>query len=206
MNNIYASYGEYYHIDVEGINMPRKYDVHHSILQLLEEKDLSRKELLKQVRKNSEPSISDKTLNESLIRLLKDKKIAVTGYDLGIYEGVSRVQSMKPDGIIFSKVNIDPMEMENLLKKLESDDLKEVKSSLHKLKIIFRVKMASIRIDKKENPVVFDDIFSKILLHINNQDSNQKRIITQRLAYALSGEKNSEEILKQLLAALRINI
>ena len=185
--------------------MPRKYEVHQLILQLLDEKDLSRNELLKQVRNKSELSVSDKTLNESLIRLLKDNKIAVTGYDLGIYDGVSRVQSMKPDGIIFSRVNIDPIEMEILLKKLESDDTKEVKSTLHKLKIIFRIKMGLIRPEENENPEIFDHIFSKILRYINNQDSNQKRIITQSLAWALSDEKDSEIILKNLLEALRLN-
>ncbi|MBV1767854.1 MAG: hypothetical protein KUA29_06110 [Methanobacterium sp.] len=53
--------------------MPRKYEVHHLIIQSLEEKDLSRIELLKKVRKKSGLTVSDKTLNEALMRLLRDK-------------------------------------------------------------------------------------------------------------------------------------
>ncbi|QUH23885.1 hypothetical protein HYG87_09025 [Methanobacterium alkalithermotolerans] len=185
--------------------MPRKYEVHHVIIQSLEEKDLSRVDLLKQVRKKSGLTVSDKTLNEALMRLLRDNKITVTGYDIGIYEGISRVQSMKSDGIIFSKVNTDPIEIGIFLKKLESDNLEEAKKALHKLKILFRIKMTKLKGIENSSSDKFDEIFTKILRYINTQDLNQKRIITQRLAWALSDEKDSQEILKQLLAALRIN-
>ena len=185
--------------------MPRKYEVHHLIIHSLEEKDLSRLELLKQVRKKSGLTVSDKTLNEALMRLLRDNKITVTGYDIGIYDGISRVQSMKSEGIIFSKVNTDPIEIGIFLKKLESDNLEEAKKALSKLKILFRIKMNLISGNENSGPEKFDEMFTKILRYINTQDLNQKRIITQRLAWALSEEKDSQEILKQLLAALRIN-
>ena len=185
--------------------MPRKYEVHHVIIQSLEEKDLSRVDLLKQVRKKSGLTVSDKTLNEALMRLLRDNKITVTGYDIGIYEGISRVQSMKSDGIIFSKVNTDPIEIGIFLKKLESDNLEEAKKALHKLKILFRIKMNLISGNENSGPEKLDEMFTKILRYMNTQDLNQKRIITQRLSWALSDEKDSKETLKQLVAALRLN-
>ena len=123
---------------------------------------------------------------------------------MGIYDGVSRVQSMKSDGIIFSKVNTDPIEIGIFLKKLESDDLEEAKAALHKLKIIFRIKMSKLKGIENSGHYKFNVMFTKILRYMNTQDFDQKRIITQRLAWALSDEKDSQEILKQLLNALRI--
>ncbi|MBV1729097.1 MAG: hypothetical protein KUA33_02425, partial [Methanobacterium sp.] len=76
--------------------------------------------------------------------------------------------------------------------------------ALHKLKILFRTKMNLISGNENSVPEKFDEMFTKILRYMNTQDFDQKRIITQRLAWALSDEKDSQEILKQLLNALRI--
>ncbi len=182
--------------------MPRKYEVHHLITKFLDEQDLSRIELLKLVREELDLPVTDKTLNESLIRLLRENKISVIGYDLGIYEGVSRVQSFKPNGIVFTKVNTDPVEIEFLLKKLDSDDLEEVKSALHKLKILFQIKLDLILSQK--NPDKGNELFHKIIAYRNNQVSDRKRKFTQNLAWALSDQKDSPEILKHILKFLRL--
>ena len=54
--------------------MPKNYNMKEMILELLEGKELSKKELLEDIRKKSNRSTSDKTLNESLMILLKEKK------------------------------------------------------------------------------------------------------------------------------------
>ena len=66
--------------------MPKNYNMKEIILELLDGKELSKKELLEDIRNKSNRSTSDKTLNESLMILLKEKKIYITSYDFGIYE------------------------------------------------------------------------------------------------------------------------
>ena len=55
--------------------MPKNYNMKETILELLASRELSKKELLDIIRKKSERSTSDKTLNESLMVLLKEKKV-----------------------------------------------------------------------------------------------------------------------------------
>ncbi len=81
--------------------MSKKYDIKSLILEILSENDFAKYELSHKIRTIYGLSISDKTLNESLIKLLYTSKIEVVGYDLSIYDGVKRVQSFKSDGIIF---------------------------------------------------------------------------------------------------------
>ena len=83
--------------------MPKKYNVSYLILEMLSENDLAKHDLLRKIKTMYDLSISDKTLNESLVKLLRNYKIYVVGYDLSIYDGAKRVQSLKSDGIIFSK-------------------------------------------------------------------------------------------------------
>lgn len=83
--------------------MSKGYNVKSLILELLSENDLAKYELLLKIKTNYGLSISNKTLNESLIRLLQNSEICVVGYDLSIYDGSKRIQSLKSDGIIFSK-------------------------------------------------------------------------------------------------------
>ena len=93
--------------------MPRNYRLKESILQVLDKKELSKKELLEYIKKNSKMNISDKTFNESLMTLLKEGKLCMIGYDFSIYQDVKRIQSIRPDGIIFSLVKTDFFEIES---------------------------------------------------------------------------------------------
>ena len=103
--------------------MPKNYNMKEIILELLAGKELSKKELLENIRKESLRSTSDKTLNESLMMLLKERKIYITNYDFSIYDGVKRIQSIKPEGIVFGLMKTDFVEIETLIKLLESDDV-----------------------------------------------------------------------------------
>lgn len=96
--------------------MPRKYNIDRVILEVLQEGDLSRVELGERIRSEIGFAVTDKTINEAIFKLLKASRITVTGYDLGVYDGVERVQSLKPDGIVFGLVQRDPVEM-NLYKE-----------------------------------------------------------------------------------------
>lgn len=183
--------------------MPRKYEVRNLILDALGENDLSRVDLMKTARKESGLTISDKTLNEALINLLRENVIGVVGYDLKIYDGVNRVQSMKSDGIIFSKFKNDQFETSLLIHKLESEDIEELRNSAYRLKILFKNKIRHSKLDLESNKDT-DEVFNKIIRYISIQDEPQKRIMTQKLALALSDEKESDETLRQLLAFLRI--
>lgn len=182
--------------------MPKKYEVQKFILQALEGKDLSKMDLLHNTRKESGFSISDKTLNESLIHLLRQNKVGVVGYDLGIYDGIKRVQSMKADGIIFSRFKNDPFEVGILIGKLESEDIEDARKAMHRLKMIFKNKINTLPDIKSDTDT--DEIFNKIMHYINIQNENQKRIMTQKFALALSDEKESTETLRQLIAVLRL--
>lgn len=83
--------------------MSKKYNVKSLILEMLSENDLAKHDLLRKIKTIHGLSISDKTLNEALIKLLRDSEIQVVGYDLSIYDGAKRVQSLKSEGIIFAK-------------------------------------------------------------------------------------------------------
>ncbi len=106
--------------------MPKNYNMKEIILELLAGNELSKKELLEKIRKESLRSTSDKTLNESLMMLLKERKIYITNYDFSIYDGVKRIQSIKPEGIVFGLMKTDFVEIETLIKLLESDDVEVV--------------------------------------------------------------------------------
>ncbi|MDI9615559.1 hypothetical protein [Methanothermobacter sp.] len=177
--------------------MPRKYNIDRVILEILQDGDLSRAEIVDRIRSRIEFSVTDKTINEAIFKLLKASRITVTGYDLGIYNGVDRVQSLKPDGIMFGLVQRDPLEMNLLIRKLESENLHESESALNKLRKIFRAKTAKIGVDA-------EDIFGMIINEILSLDPDQKRIMTQKLAYALSDEDDAHEQLRHLITYFEI--
>ncbi|UTB33252.1 MAG: hypothetical protein NKF70_02985 [Methanobacterium sp. ERen5] len=54
--------------------MPKNYNMKEIILELLDGRELSKKGLLEEIRRESERSTSDKTLNESLMALLREKR------------------------------------------------------------------------------------------------------------------------------------
>ena len=180
--------------------MPRNYKLKELILETLDEKELSKKELLGHIMTNSHMNISDKTFNESLMNLLRDGKICMIGYDFGIYQDVKRIQSIRPDGIIFSLVKTDFFEIESLIKKLESGNEEEVKNASYKLKRIFRNKISEL----EKNGVILevksaDTLFNRIIYYIDSQQEKQKKILTTKLAWSLSDVEGDDNFLQDIL-------
>ena len=180
--------------------MPKNYNMKEIILDLLNGRELSKKELLEEIRRESERSTSDKTLNESLMTLLKEKRIYITNYDFSIYDDVKRIQSIKPEGIVFGLMKTDFVEIETLIKLLESNDVDEVKLASSKLKMNFRNKMDELKF--RESYVKNEDIdalFNRIIFYIYSQSEDQKRILINKLAWSLSNENGSLDLFEDLL-------
>ncbi len=184
--------------------MPRNYKLKESILQTLDEKELSRKELIGYIMRNSKMNISDKTFNESLMNLLKDGKICIIGYDFDIYHDVKRIQSIRPDGIIFSLVKTDFFEIESLINKLESGNEEEVKNASYKLRRISRKKIQELEeegiLSEKENA---DTLFNRIVYYIDSQPEKQKKILTTKLAWSLSDVESEDNFLEDILKYIK---
>jgi len=192
--------------------MPRNYKLKESILQALDEKELSRKELLGHIMRNSKMNISDKTFNESLMNLLKDGKICMIGYDFGIYHDVKRIQSIRPDGIIFSVVKTDFFEIESLIKKLDSGNEEEVKNASYKLRRIFRnnikeMEEEGILLEENSDMLFgkesFDTLFNRIIFYIDSQPEKQKKILTTKLAWSLSDVESEDNFLEDILKYIK---
>ena len=180
--------------------MPKNYNMKEIILELLATRELSKKELLENIRKKSERSTSDKTLNESLMILLKEKKIYITNYDFSIYNGVKRIQSIKPEGIVFGLMKTDFVEIETLIKLLENDDVNVVRNASSKLKKNFRNKIDDLRsrhaLDMDED---IDTLFNKTIFYIYSQTEDQKRILINKFAWSLSNEEGSVDLFEDIL-------
>ncbi len=192
--------------------MPRNYKLKEAILQALDEKELSRKELLGYIMRNSKMNISDKTFNESLMNLLKEGKICMIGYDFGIYHDVKRIQSIRPDGIIFSLVKTDFFEIESLIKKLDSGNEDEVKTASYKLRRIFRNKIKEMEEEGtllKENSGSLlradsvDTLFNRMIFYIDSQPEKQKKILTTKLAWSLSDVESEDNFLEDILKYIK---
>ena len=192
--------------------MPRNYKLKESILQALDEKELSRKELLGHIMRNSKMNISDKTFNESLTNLLKEGKICMIGYDFGIYHDVKRIQSIRPDGIIFSLVKTDFFEIESLIKKLDSGNEEEVRTASYKLRRIFRNKIKEMEEEGtllKENSGSLlradsvDTLFNRMIFYIDSQPEKQKKILTTKLAWSLSDVESEDNFLEDILKYIK---
>ena len=180
--------------------MPKNYNMKEMILDLLDGKELSKKELLEEIRKESERSTSDKTLNESVMNLLKEKRIYITNYDFAIYNGVKRIQSIKPEGIVFGLMKTDFVEIETLIKLLESNNVDDVKSASSKLKRNFRNKMDDLMSRKSfEGREDLDTLFNKTIFHIYSQTEDQKRILINKLAWSLSNEDGSVDLFEDII-------
>jgi hypothetical protein len=180
--------------------MPKNYNMKEIILELLDGRELSKKELLEEIRRESERSTSDKTLNESLMTLLKEKKIHITNYDFSIYNDVKRIQSIKPEGIVFGLMKTDFVEIETLIKLLESNDVDEVKTASSKLKMNFRNKIDELKF--RESYVKNEDLdalFNRTIFYIYSQSDDQKRILINKLAWSLSNENGSLDLFEDLL-------
>lgn len=180
--------------------MPKNYNMKETILELLNGRELSKKDLLEEIRRESERSTSDKTLNESLMTLLREKRIYITNYDFSIYNDVKRIQSIKPEGIVFGLMKTDFVEIETLIKLLESNDVDEVKVSSSKLKMNFRNKMDELNF--RESSIKNEDLdalFNRIIFYIYSQSEDQKRILINKLAWSLSNENGSLDLFEDLL-------
>lgn len=180
--------------------MPKNYNMKEIILELLNGRELSKKELLEEIRRESERSTSDKTLNESLMTLLKEKRIYITNYDFSIYNDVKRIQSIKPEGIVFGIMKTDFVEIETLIKLLESNDVDEVKIASSKLKMNFRNKIDELkfRASSVQNEDL-DALFNRTIFYIYSQSEDQKRILINKLAWSLSNENGSLDLFEDLL-------
>jgi hypothetical protein len=191
--------------------MPRNYKLKEAILQALDEKELSRKEFLGYIMRNSKMNISDKTFNESLMNLLKEGKICMIGYDFGIYHDVKRIQSIRPDGIIFSLVKTDFFEIESLIKKLDSGNEDEVKTASYKLRRIFRNKIKEMEeegallenTDSLLRADSVDTLFNRMIFYIDSQPEKQKKILTTKLAWSLSDVESEDNFLEDILKYIK---
>jgi DNA-binding PadR family transcriptional regulator len=179
----------------KGSFMLEKYSFRELILNILEEKELSKKEILDEIRGRSDRRISNKTLNENLMGLLKEGKIDIIDYDFQIYDGIKRIQSIKADGVVFSLVKNDIIEINFLITQLDSNEPNEVREASYKLKKLFKKKMKDTKIQEED----INKVFNKTLSFVNSQPEDQKRILTSRLALSLSNEEGSDEIFKRLM-------
>jgi len=182
--------------------MPKKSNLKKTVLKVLEEKDLSKKEINLELKEVYNKNFSDKTLNEVLVKLLREEKIDVVGYDLSIYEGMKRVQSLKPEGMIFGSVKIEKLEMEFLFKKLESEDLETIKKAYTQLKNIFFKRLKSVeKTDylKKYDININEEIFENLIYYINSQELEQKITLKEKFIHALSNKEDSDKLLAQII-------
>lgn len=184
------------------MGMSKNHKLKELTLEIIGEKELSRKKLLEEIRKHS--NISDKTLNEILMSFLREEKIYITGYDFDVYDGIKRIQSIKSDGLIFGVVNTEPLDINMLINQLESDDPLKVKEASHKLKTIFRGKISEIKNNELNDLYIDMDnrtlIFNKIIHYLNTQPQDQKTVLKNKLAWGLSSEKGSTRLLKNLIS------
>ena len=153
--------------------MPKKSNLKNIVQELLEDKNLSKKEITSELKEVYNKNFSDKTLNEVLVKLLRDEKIDVVGYDLSIYGGMKRVQSLKPDGMIFGSLKIEQIQIEILFKKLESENIGTVKKAHSQLKKFFCRRLKSLKqknylekYDININNTIFDVVIDYIYCNL----------------------------------------
>lgn len=172
-------------------------------LETIQENELPKRKILEGIRKKSGRSVSDKTLNEILMNLLKEGEIYITGYDFDVYNGMKRIQSIKAEGIIFGQMRTNPLEIGLLINQLESKDSLEVKESSNKLKMIFRGKIDELKNNDFNDEIEIKNVnllFNKIIYYINNQAKDQKTVLINKLAWSLSNENGSANLLKSLIS------
>ena len=182
--------------------MPRN-NLRELTLETIQENELPKRKILEGIRKKSGRSVSDKTLNEILMNLLKEGEIYITGYDFDVYNGMKRIQSIKAEGIIFGQMQTNPLEIGLLINQLESKDSLEVKESSNKLKMIFRGKIDELKNNDFNDEIEIKNVnllFNKIIYYINNQAKDQKTVLINKLAWSLSNEDGSADLLKSLIS------
>ncbi len=179
--------------------MPKNYNLRKLIMEILEGNELSKKNILEVVRSRSGMAISDKTFNESLMVLLREGQIYIAGYDFSIYDSVKRIQSVRPDGIVFGISRMDFVETETILKQMESNNQESVLHASKKLKRMFRRKLEQIKkdegIDFNSSP---DSLFNKTIYYMNSLPDEPKRSLRNKLAWSLSNNKGANEMFKSI--------
>ncbi len=179
--------------------MPKNYNLKKLIIEVLESNELSKKNILDIIRSKSGIATSDKTFNESLMALLREGDIYIADYDFSIYNGVKRIQSIRPDGIVFGISRMDFVEIETVLKQMESDDPEEVYRASKNLKRIFRRKIDEIQ---KDGNIDFesgkDSLFNQTIFYLNSLGEEPKRSLRNKLAWSLSSNKGSLEMFKSI--------
>ncbi len=179
--------------------MPKNYNLRRLILEILENDELSKKRILEVIRSKSGIGTSDKTFNESLMALLREGQIYIADYDFTIYDGVKRIQSIRPEGIVFGVSRMDFVEIETILKQMESKDHEEVYKASKNLKRVFRRK-----IDELQSESTFgngtDTLFNQTIFYMNSMGEEQKRSFRNKLAWGLSNNKGSLELFKNIVS------
>lgn len=172
-------------------------------LEIIHENELPKRKILEGLRKKSGRSVSDKTLNEILMNLLKEGEIYITGYDFDIYNGMKRIQSIKTEGLIFGQMKNNPLEIGLLINQLESKDSSKVKEAFYRLRLIFRGKIGELKNNDLNGDIEINSInslFNKIIYYTNNQTKDQKTVLINRFAWSLSNEEGSADLLKNLIS------
>jgi hypothetical protein len=181
--------------------MPKNYNLRRLILEVLESDELSKKKILETIRSRSGIGTSDKTFNESLMSLLREGQIYIADYDFTIYDGVKRIQSIRPEGIVFGVSRTDFVEIETILKQMESNDHEDVYRASKNLKRIFRRK-----IDESQNDGTSgsesgaDTLFNQTIFYMNSLGEEPKRNLRNKLAWSLSNNKGSLELFKSIVS------
>ncbi|MDY9922819.1 hypothetical protein [Methanobacterium sp.] len=181
--------------------MPKNYNLRRQILEVLENDELSKKRILEVIRSKSGIGTSDKTFNESLMVLLREGQIYIADYDFTIYDGVKRIQSLRPEGIVFGVSRMDFVEIETILKQMESKDHEEVYRASKNLKRIFRRKIEELHTEGTlNNPNGADSLFNQTIFYMNSLGEEQKRALRNKLAWSLSNNKGSLELFKSIVS------
>lgn len=185
--------------------MPKTYNLRELIIELIRENELPKKKILEGIRRKSGKSVSDKTLNEILMSLLKEREIYISGYDFDVYKGMKRIQSIKADGIVFGLIKTDPLEIGLLINQLENDDPSQVRNALYELKMIFKKKIEQMkgRIKPEVKIQDIDGIFNKMVFYIKSQSPDQKLALKNKLAWSLSDEEESAELFEQFIIYIK---
>ena len=181
--------------------MPKNYNLRRLILEVLENDELSKKRILEVIRSKSGIGTSDKTFNESLMALLREGQIYIADYDFTIYDGVKRIQSIRPEGIVFGVSRMDFVEIETILKQMESKDHEEVYKASKNLKRVFRRKIDELQNEGTfNNPNGADTLFNQTIFYMNSMGEEQKRSFRNKLAWGLSNNKGSLELFKNIVS------
>lgn len=184
--------------------MPKNYNLKKLILEVLESDELSKKKILEIIRSRSGIGTSDKTFNESLMALLREGQIYIADYDFTIYNGVKRIQSIRPEGIVFGVSRMDFVEIETILKQMESNDHEEVYRASNNLKRIFRRKIDEVQkegiLDVENGP---DTLFNQTIFYMNSLGEEPKRTLRNKFAWSLSNNNGSLELFRSIVSFIQ---